>query len=48
MVFINMCTYTYQMEERGGGVLSYILDRGVLPRVLKKTLTLYKYETNKN
>ena len=21
----------------GGGVLSYILDRGVLPRVLKKT-----------
>ena len=30
--------YGYPMGEGGGGgVLSYILDRGVLPRVLKKT-----------
>ena len=37
MVFINMGTYMYPMgEEGGGGVLSYILDRSVLPRVLKK------------
>ena len=36
MVFINMGTYMYPMGEEGGGVLSYILDRSVLPRVLKK------------
>ena len=48
MVFINMSTYMYPMGETGVGVLLYILDRGVLPRVLKKTLTLCKYETNKN
>ena len=36
MVFINMSTYMYPMGETGVGVLSYTLDRGVLPRVLKK------------
>ena len=36
MVFINMSTYMYPMGETGVGVLLYILDRGVLPRVLKK------------
>ena len=35
MVFINMSTYMYPMGETGVGVLLYILDRGVLPRVLK-------------
>ena len=36
MVFINMSTYMYPMGEMGVGVLFYILDRGVLPMVLKK------------
>ena len=47
MVFINMGTHMFPMGEAGVGVLSYILDSGVLPRVLKITLTLYKYETKK-